>query len=95
MKIKGNTIFLLSDLHYYRKEEDGRKPNTTRIIEQRENSIITVVNPKRIQIILSSGPPIQQFEREITDISHIATICGKAMITISWKHPELEEEPTK
>ena len=88
MEIEGKTLILKSDLHYYRKEEDGRKPNTTRIIDQREDNIITVMNPKRIRIILRDEPTIHQFEREIIDISHIATICGKAMITISWKHKE-------
>ena len=92
MKIEDNTLILKSDLRYYKKEEDGRKPNTTRIIDQRESRIITVVNPQRIRITLSGGPTIHQFEREITDITHIGDICGKAIVTISWKHEEEVQE---
>ena len=92
MEIEGDTIIFQSCLHSYRKEEDGRKPNTTRIIEERENNIVTVIYLKRIRIILKDFPSKEHFEREITDIAHIGDICGKTIITISWKHEEEVQE---
>ena len=83
MKRIDNTIILKSYLGHYKKEKNGEKPNTTRIIDDKEAMMLRVPSPNRIRIILSGGPTIHHFEREITDISHIGDICGKAMITIS------------
>lgn len=92
MQIVDDMVVFKSNSEYYMKEEEGKKPNTMRMLSVRESQQIFDADMnervKRIRIVLDSMPEFGElsFERELTDISYIGYIAGKMIYIFSWRH---------
>ncbi len=98
MRIEGHTIIFSSSPVNWLKEQDGRKPNTTRYIPLHEvhEYMLQMNEPdgimyagdslteiKNIRIINSVSK--QPFERQLTDVT-FADINMMPVFIFSWKH---------
>ena len=83
MKITGNIVTFRSISEYYKKEVDGKKANTIRIISDEEDILIQMSELDYIKIINVETNDV--FYRRLTDITRF--IHNDMIIYIfSWKH---------
>lgn len=68
---------------FYFKEEGGAKPNTERIIDEKDQRFkaLSSINPPKYIRITNKESPSFTFKRKITDISF-----WNGLVIISWKH---------
>jgi len=92
MKIEGDTIVFRSINPHFAKEKDGRRPNTVRILSDKETlNVLKLWNShklKKIRIELADFKKSDSFERELTDISLTGDSFGKIPVFFSWRHEE-------
>ena len=86
MLFEGDTVIFKSNPLIYERERDGKKPNTTRIIEAEEWAMILSSYPRRIRIFSNIHQSKHLFERKITNISRLWEMFDKVVVTISWQH---------
>jgi len=88
MKIEGDTVVFKSDIRFFAAEAKGEKPNTVRLVEEKEKDAIFELwmkgDPMKIKIVTKLG--VRGFTRDITHICEVGGILGKRLIIISWRH---------
>lgn len=82
---------------FYELEHDGRKPNTVRILSQREyedaGSAARAVEeaaeyddpPKPAEIRITNDDTGASFTRRLTDVSLVGELLGKYIVVYSWE----------
>jgi hypothetical protein len=83
MILRNKMVYFNSDNAYYRKEKSGSKNNTVQIVTENEYDVIQYSDVRRIAITDSDN--LDSFERKITDISRIGTICGNVVVVFTWE----------
>ena len=89
-KIDGNTIIFNSDFQNYEDEENGKKPNTQRLLNREEYRTIRawwgIKGTKYIEIHEIGFKLL--FKRTLTDVRSVGELLGKHEMVFSWKHEE-------
>jgi hypothetical protein len=83
MKYKNGKVYFKSEGAYYKKEKSGRKNNTVRILSENEYDIVQYSLVESIEI--TNLDNLESFEREVTDISRVGTMCGNVIAVFTWK----------
>lgn len=88
MKIKGNTIIVNSDFQNYEDEENGKKPNTQRLLNRDEYRTISawLGNKDTKYIEIHENNSVESFTRTLTDVRSVGELLGKHMMVFSWEH---------
>ena len=89
MKIDGDTIFFKSTPDFFYREEEGKKPNTTQVISEKEwYELVEMDAKEEIRYIKVEHPqvPESNFTRELTDVCIVGDILGFYLVVFSWKH---------
>ena len=88
MRIEGNTVIFRSEPSMYEVEENGKKPNTVRILDFCETSQVIENWDKLTHIRIEERGHNRSFTRELTDITDIGELLGKNMFVFSWRNEE-------
>ncbi len=95
MKIEGNTVTFKSKPDFFYREEEGKKPNTERLMsiaefedfKQRDREEeITQIKIAHTQV------PEAHFTRSLTDVCVIGDLLGLLLVVFSWEHEQRENE---
>lgn len=97
MKIEGNKIIFISDFNNYQDEENGKKPNTARILNRADAEEVEIwwqikIHSREIEIhgtrtgLTLNETKIPTFKRKLTDISDCGNLLGHHIFVFSWKH---------
>ena len=92
----GPLVIFKSIPDYWQREYIGNKPNTVRILDDREyreslsfaDDCMEMGEPASIEII--NADDFRVFFRRITDIMQVGTLLGRTMWVISWQHEDGE-----
>ena len=83
-----NTLVFRSDIRFFGAEAKGEKPNTARLVDEKEKDAIFEMwrggDPMKIRI--DARPGARGFTRDITHICEAGDILGKRLVIISWRH---------
>ena len=85
MRIEGNTVIFRSTPSMYEVEENGKKPNTVRILDDDETLLVATIGKDLTRIRIERWGH-RGFTRELTDISKIGELLGKSVYVFSWRH---------
>ncbi len=93
--IEGDTIIFNSDWNNYEDEENGKKPNTQRLLSRADVEEVEIwwktrSAPRKIEMHDNTtrvgllNPRI--FKRTLTDVRSVGELLGKFMFVFSWSH---------
>ena len=90
MKIEGNCIHFKSNPECFIKEKRGSKPNTVRVLNEKDRLAVQAVLNTLERISISNTYTGKSFERELTDITHFDLIMD--IWIFSWKMYKLIDD---
>lgn len=80
-------LIIFSSLpEFFEREQDGRKPNTVRIMDTGE--AVRAFYAKRIHVTCVGES--RAFEAPLTDVCDAGEVCGKHLIVFSWDANRVE-----
>jgi len=73
-----------SEPEMYRKEHNGRKPNTVRVVDERDARFIALKSGRAVTIRITNPKNGKSFMRVITDVTFY-TLKDVNLCIISWR----------
>jgi hypothetical protein len=83
MRVTTEFIELSSLDEWYWLEEEGRKPNTVRLLDEGELRRVMTIHPGWIHIINASDESLS-FARRLTGIHLLDSLLGKHLVMFCW-----------
>ena len=81
------TVEFKSIPEYWEKEEAGQKPNTERVMDAAPTTVrAALASGQAVRIRITNTQTMAVFERGLTDVSVIGSLCGKVIVVWSWQH---------
>ena len=89
MKIEGDTVTFKSEPWVFYREEEGKKPNTERLMTTEELETFNQRDTEEeitIIKIVHTQVPEAYFTRILTDVCVIGDLLGLQLVVFSWEH---------
>ena len=91
----GPLVVFKSVPDFYTIERNGNKPNTVRVLSDREyrerldfaRACLMAGEPASIEIV-NAANQLQRFFRRITSIEQVGSLAGQSIWVISWLHED-------
>jgi len=83
--INHDTVEFRSLYRWFALEQDGRKPNTVRLLSRAEYDVLNRTKPSRVSIVCEDRSGF--FERDITWSGKIDDVLGQVLYMVCWETP--------